>query len=266
MVIIMLGAIIGDIVGSIYEFNNIRTMKFPLFTDKNFFTDDTVMTLAVAEILQNGYVNDNDKVIDTLKKWGRAYPDSGYGGRFYQWLFGPSRNAYGSFGNGSAMRVSACGWYGNSEEEVKDLATKVTIVTHNHPEGLKGAIVVATCIYYARIGKSKAFIKDYIEKFYDVDFSYEELRKNYKFSATCQDSVPEALYCFLISDSFEETIRTTISIGGDCDTTSAIAGAIAEAFFGIPDNIKEEALKRLPKEINGCNAKKIIDKFINDFK
>lgn len=266
MVIIMLGAIIGDIVGSVYEFNNIRTMKFPLFTDKNFFTDDTVMTLAVAEILQNGYVNDNDKVIDTLKKWGRAYPDSGYGGRFYQWLFGPSRNAYGSFGNGSAMRVSACGWYGNSEEEVKDLATKVTIVTHNHPEGLKGAIVVATCIYYARIGKSKAFIKDYIEKFYDVDFSYEELRKNYKFSATCQDSVPEALYCFLISDSFEETIRTTISIGGDCDTTSAIAGAIAEAFFGIPDNIKEEALKRLPKEINGCNAKKIIDKFINDFK
>ena len=164
------------------------------------------------------------------------------------------------------MRVSACGWYGNSEEEVKDLATKVTIVTNNHPEGLKGAIVVATCIYYARIGKSKAFIKDYIEKFYDVDFSYEELRKNYKFSATCQDSVPEALYCFLISDSFEETIRTTISIGGDCDTTSAIAGAIAEAFFGIPDNIKKEALKRLPKEINGCNAKKIIDKFINDFK
>ena len=266
MVIIMLGAIIGDIVGSIYEFNNIRTMKFPLFTDKNFFTDDTIMTLAVAEILQNGYVNDNDKVIDTLKKWGRAYPDSGYGGRFYQWLFGPSRNPYGSFGNGSAMRVSACGWYGNSEEEVKDLATKVTIVTHNHPEGLKGAIVVATCIYYARIGKSKAFIKDYIEKFYDVDFSYEELRKNYKFSATCQDSVPEALYCFLISDSFEETIRTTISIGGDCDTTSAIAGSIAEAFFGIPDNIKEEALKRLPKEINGCNAKKIIDKFINDFR
>ena len=266
MVIIMSGAIIGDIVGSIYEFNNIRTMKFPLFTDKNFFTDDTVMTLAVAEILQNGYVNDNDKVIDTLKKWGRAYPDSGYGGRFYQWLFSDSRNAYGSFGNGSAMRVSACGWYGNSEEEVKDLATKVTIVTHNHPEGLKGAIVVATCIYYARIGKSKAFIKDYIEKFYDVDFNYEELRKNYKFSATCQDSVPEALYCFLISDSFEETIRTTISIGGDCDTTSAIAGAIAEAFFGIPDNIKEEALKRLPKEINGCNAKKIIDKFINDFK
>ncbi|MBQ6783681.1 MAG: ADP-ribosylglycohydrolase family protein [Acholeplasmatales bacterium] len=262
----MLGAIIGDIVGSIYEFNNIRTMKFPLFTDKNFFTDDTVMTLAVAEILQNGYVNDNDKVIDTLKKWGRAYPDSGYGGRFYQWLFGPSRNAYGSFGNGSAMRVSACGWYGNSEEEVKDLATKVTIVTHNHPEGLKGAIVVAICIYYARIGKSKAFIKDYIEKFYDVDFSYEELRKNYKFSATCQDSVPEALYCFLISDSFEETIRTTISIGGDCDTTSAIAGAIAEAFFGIPDNIKEEALKRLPKEIYGCNAKQIIDRFINDFK
>ena len=266
MVIFMLGAIIGDIVGSIYEFNNIRTMKFPLFTDKNFFTDDTIMTLAVAEILQNGYVNDNHKVIDTLKKWGRAYPDSGYGGRFYQWLFSDSRNAYGSFGNGSAMRVSACGWYGNSEEEVKNLATQVTIVTHNHPEGLKGAIVVATCIYYARIGKSKAFIKDYIEKFYDVDFNYEELRKNYKFSATCQDSVPEALYCFLISDSFEETIRTTISIGGDCDTTSAIAGSIAEAFFGIPDKIKEEALKRLPKEVNGCNAKKIIDKFINDFK
>ena len=261
----MLGAIIGDIIGSIYEFHNIKTMKFPLFSSDNFYTDDTIMTLAVAEIIQNGYVNDNDKIIDTLKKWGKAYPDSGYGGRFYQWLFGSSRKAYGSFGNGSAMRVSACGWYGNSEEEVRDLATKVTIVTHNHPEGLKGALVVATCIFYARIGKSKAFIKDYIEKFYDIDFNYEELRKTYKFDATCQGSVPEALYCFLISDSYEETIRTAISIGGDCDTTAAIAGSIAEAFFGIPDNIKEEALKRIPKAIGDCNPKLVIKKYMDTF-
>jgi type I restriction enzyme M protein len=262
----MLGAIIGDIVGSIYEFHNIKTMKFPLFSSDSFYTDDTVMTLAIAEIIQNGYYNDENKIIDTLKKWGRSYPDLGYGGRFYQWLFSENRKAYGSFGNGSAMRISACGWYGNSEEEVKDLATKVTIVTHNHPEGLKGGIVTAMCIYYARLKKSKSFIKNYIEKFYDIDFNYEELRRNYKFDATCQGSVPEALYCFLISDSFEETIKTAISIGGDSDTIAAIAGSIAEAYFGIPDKIKKEALKRIPKAKGDCNPEEIIKKYMDTFK
>ena len=256
----MLGAIIGDIIGSIYEFNNIDTMKFPLFSENSMYTDDTILTLAVAECIQNNY--DENKIIDTYKKWARSYPDSGYGGRFYKWALSDDRAPYGSYGNGSAMRISSCGWYGKTEKEVKDLATKVTMVTHNHPEGLKGAIVNALCVYYARIRKSKLFIKEFVSKYYDLDFNYEELRKNYKFDSSCQESVPQAIYCFLISDSFEETIRTTISIGGDCDTTAAISGAIADAFYGIPDELVNEALKRLPKPTNGCDAKKIIKKFL----
>ena len=257
----MFGAIIGDIVGSVYEFNNIKTKEFPLFSENSTFTDDSVMTMAVAEMLEKGYVFDEDKVIDTFKKWGRNYPDAGYGGSFYYWVLGSERKPYGSYGNGSAMRVSACGWYGNSEEEVKELAKRVTKVTHNHPEGLKGAIVTAMCVYYARTGKSKEFIKDYASKFYNLDFDYETLRKTYKHGPEiCQVTVPEAIYCFLISDSFEDCIRTTISIGGDCDTTSAISGAIAEAYYGIPDEILNEALNRLP---NTKEVKDLISTFKN---
>lgn len=258
----MLGAITGDIIGSLYEFNNIKNMDFPLFSSNSMYTDDTIMTLAVAEVLQNGFQNDEKKIIETFKKWVLEYPDAGYGGRFYKWAISDSCEAYNSFGNGSAMRVSACAYYGSSEQEVKDLATKVTMVTHNHPEGLKGAIVTALCIYYARIGKSKLFIKEFVSKYYDLDFNYEDLRKNYKFDSSCQGSVPESIYCFLISDSFEECIRTAISIGGDSDTIAAISGSIAEAFYGIPNNILTEVYKRLPSQFNDCNPLEIINKFI----
>ena len=238
----MIGALIGDIVGSVYEFDNVRSKQFPLFTEESFMTDDSIMTLAVAEIIQNKLYNDQDKVIDTLKKWGRAYPDRGYGGMFYKWLFTDQRESYNSFGNGSAMRISAVGWYGRSEEEVKELSKFVTEVTHSHPEGIKGAEVVAMCIYYARKGKTKEFIKNYVEQYYDLDFNYDDLVKNYKFNETCQETVPQAIYCFLISNSFEDCLRTTISIGGDCDTTSAISCAIAEAFY---KDISEELLDKI---------------------
>jgi len=235
----ILGAITGDIVGSIYEFHNVRTKDFPLFTKRSRMTDDSYMTLAIKECLEKGYVYDdtNDRIIDTLKKWGREHPRAGYGGRFRRWLFSDDREPYGSYGNGAAMRVSAVGWYAKSEEEVKYLSRRVTEVTHNHPEGLKGAEVTAMCVFYARTGKSKEFIKEYVEQYYDLNFDYEDLRKNYRFNSTCQHSVPQAIFCFLISNDFEECLRTTISIGGDCDTTAAISCAIAEAYYGIPESI-----------------------------
>ena len=247
----MFGAMIGDYVGSRFEFNNIKTKKFELFHDDCYFTDDSIMTLAVAEICQKGYINDEDKIIDTLKKWGRNYPNAGYGGTFYHWVLGDNRKPYNSCGNGSAMRVSPCGWYGNSEEEVKEYATNVTKVTHNHPEGIKGAVVTAMSIYYARTGKSKEFLRNYMESEYPEikSLDYEELRRTYKHGPEiCQVTLPQALYCFLISESFEDCLRTTISIGGDCDTTSAISCAIAEAYYGIPKDILYEFICRIPKQ------------------
>ena len=261
----MLGAIIGDTIGSAYEFNNVRSKEFELFTKDSHLTDDSIMTLAIAEIIQNKWYDDKDKIIDTLKKWGKAYPSVGYGGMFKKWLFDDNlREPYNSFGNGSAMRISSVGWYANSEEEVKKLSKLVTEVTHNHEEGLKGAEVVAMCIYYAKIGKSKAFIKDYVENYYDLNFDYDDLVKNYKFHATCQNSVPQAIYCFLISNSFEDCLRTTISIGGDCDTTSAMSCAIAEAYYKkIKSRLILKTLELLPKEKDGCYPKIVITSFLD---
>lgn len=260
----MIGAIIGDMVGSVYEFNNIKTKNFPLFSKNSRCTDDSIMTFAVAEILQNNYQYDKDKIIDTLKKWGNAYPNSGYGGRFIFWLMNRNdREPYNSCGNGSAMRVSAAGWYGKNEEEVKEYSRLVTEVTHNHPEGIKGAEVTAMCIYYARIGKNKEFIKKYVEQYYDLNFDYDELVRTYEHAEEiCQVTVPQAIYCFLISKDFEDCLRTTISIGGDCDTTAAISCAIAEAYYKtIPENIINEVFNRLPEEKNQCNAVEIWNKF-----
>lgn len=246
----ILGAITGDIVGSVYEFNNIKTKDFPLVNPTSRMTDDSIMTIAVAEIMKKGYINDKEKIIDTLKKWGRKYPNAGYGYRFYDWVLGDNRKPYYSCGNGSAMRVSPVAWYANSEEEVIDYARKVTEVTHNHPEGIKGAVVTAMCVYYARIGKSKEFIREYVEKFYDIDFDYEELRRTYTHEwEVCQVTVPQAIYCFLISNSFEDCLRTTISIGGDCDTTAAISCAIAEAYYGNPILIRNEIMRFLDDEM-----------------
>lgn len=263
----MIGAIIGDCVGSKYEFNNIKTKDFNI-TSRDFeATDDTIMTLAVCDILQRHVANDKDEVIDTIRRWARAYPNAGYGGTFFGWaLHSDDRKPYNSCGNGAAMRVSACGWYGRDEEEVKALSKAVTEVTHNHKEGLKGAEVTALCVYYARTGKSKEFIREYVERYYNLDFDYEELRRTYYHGAEiCQVTVPQAIYCFLISNSFEDCLRTTISIGGDCDTTAAISCAIAEAFYkDVPAFFVRNTIDCLPKAKNGCNPKEVVRKFIND--
>lgn len=258
----MLGAIIGDTVGSIYEFNNIKTKKFQLLKKGCRPTDDSIMTLAVMDMLYNGYQNDEDKIIDTFKKWGRMYPGAGYGASFYYWVLGNERKPYNSYGNGAAMRVSPCGWFGNSEEEVVDMAISVTKVTHNHPEGIKGAVITAMCVYMARTGKTKEEIRDYVSQYYSLDFDYEELRKTYVHGAEiCQVTVPQAIYCFLISKDFEDCLRTTISIGGDCDTTSAISCAIAEAYYGIPEEIKKDIRNYLDD-----NMLNLIDKCYNRIK
>ena len=236
----MLGAIIGDYVGSRFEFRNTKTKDFELFHKDCMFTDDTVLTIAIAEIMQKGYGYDKDKIIDTIKKWARSYKYAGYGGTFFSWMLGDDRSAYYSCGNGAAMRVSACGWYGRTESEVTTLATKVTEVTHNHPEGIKGAVVTAMAVFYARTGKTKDFIRSYLIKEYpEIEhFSYNDLLLNYGDDLEiCQKTVPQAMYCFLISNSFEDCLRTTISIGGDTDTTSAISCAVAEAYYGIPSGL-----------------------------
>ena len=241
----MLGAIIGDTIGSRFEFNNHRSKDFELFTKDNELTDDSIMTLAVADILLNNKINNSDAIIDTLKEWGNLYPYAGYGGMFRQWLFSNNRKPYKSFGNGSAMRISPVGFLAQSEEEVIDWSTKVTEVTHNHPEGKKGAVVTAMCIYYAKNGKDKNFIRNYVEQYYDINFEYSKLKKEYYFNETCQETVPQAIYCFLISNSYEDCIRTCVSIGGDTDTVCAIAGGIAEAYYKIPLTLKFNIIKYL---------------------
>lgn len=243
----MLGAIIGDVVGSVYEFNNIRTKDFPLLTKRNTFTDDTILTIAIVDWLLNGK---NDSPIHFLQKWGRKYLSS-YGGMFNCWLQMDDPQPYNSFGNGSAMRISPIAYLSDNMDELKDLTIRATIVSHNHPEGIKGALVTATCVYMALHGSTKEQIKEYAIREYPeiAEFDYETLRRTYQFNETCQMSVPQAIYCFLISTDFEDCIRTTISIGGDCDTTAAISGAIAGAFYKIPDSLVQEVLNKLTTEM-----------------
>lgn len=261
----MLGAIIGDTVGSVFEFHNIKSKDFPLISFGCEPTDDSILTLAIAEILQNGWQYDKMKVVQTIKKWGRTFPYAGYGGRFGDWLFSDSTDGYNSLGNGSAMRVSPVGWYANSEDEVKEFSRLVTEVTHSHPKGLLGAEVTAMCIYYARIGKSKEFIKEYASRFYVLDFEYEKLVENYFFNETCQDTVPQAIFCFLISENFEDCLRTAISIGGDSDTLAAIACSIAEAYYKeIDEKLKREVIDLLPPPRNGCDALAVLKRFNED--
>ena len=230
----MLGAIIGDIVGSVYEWNNIKTKDFPLFSEKCFFTDDTVMTIAVADALLNGGTADD--FINSMKKYGRLYPNAGYGSRFGNWVHSNAREPYNSWGNGSAMRVSPCGWFAESLEETEALAEKSAAVTHNHPEGIKGAQATAAAIYLARTDMKKDKIKEYIESKYNYNLSrtLDEIRPVYQFNETCQETVPEAIIAFLESNGFEDAIRNAISLGGDSDTLAAITGSIAEAAYGIP--------------------------------
>ena len=252
----MLGAYIGDIVGSVYEWHNIHTKDFTLFSEKSRFTDDSVMTCAVASVLRS-YKNKEifyeqlpAAFAKEMRRMGNKYPDSGYGSHFRAWLQNPQAGPYNSLGNGSAMRVSAAGWYGETLEEVEDLAKISASVSHNHPSGIKGAQAIAGAIFLARTKHSKEEIKKYIEsKYYKLDFTIDGIRPTYKGLITCDGSVPEAIEVFLEATDFEDTIRLAISLGGDSDTIGAMAGSIAEAFYGVPDNIAKEALPYLSEEM-----------------
>jgi ADP-ribosylglycohydrolase len=241
----MLGAIIGDIVGSIYEFNNIETKDFPLFSKECHFTDDTVMTIAVADALLAG--GSADDFIDSMKKWYKLYPYLSYGGSFKCWLRSDNKSPYNSFGNGSAMRVSPCAWLADSLVEAETLAKKSAVVTHNHPEGVKGAQAVAAAIYLARVRKDKDEIKLYVTNRYKYDLTQrlDDIRPHYGFNETCQGTVPEAITAFLESNRFEDAIRNAISLGGDSDTLAAITGSIAEAYYGIPLKLIDKAMAHL---------------------
>ena len=242
----MLGAIIGDIAGSRYERENRKSKDFPFFSLWDSMTDDSIMTLAVAKALLSCRKDRTDlsqQAISAMQDLGRKFPDCGFGGHFYQWIFSSNPLPYGSWGNGAAMRVSPCGWAGNSIAEVKTLSKAVTAVSHDHPEGIKGAEAAALCVYLARTGSSKEHIRKYIqENYYSLDFTLDEIRDNYGFDVSCQGSVPQAIEAFLESSSFEDCIRNAISIGGDSDTIAAIAGSMGEAFYGIPEVLRREAL------------------------
>ena len=241
----MTGAIAGDIIGSVYEFDNIKTTDFPLFTNESDYTDDTIMTVAVADWLLNG--GDLAKV---MQRYGREYPypTGGYGGRFSGWLREKDPLPYNSWGNGSAMRVSAVGWMFDSLEKTLEVAKDTAVVTHNHPEGIKGAQATAAAIYLARTGKSKQDIKQYIETTfsYDLGRTCDEIRPFYRFNESCQGTVPEAIIAFLDSSDFENAIRLAVSLGGDSDTLACITGGIAEAFYGIPEDIERQVYDKLP--------------------
>jgi ADP-ribosylglycohydrolase len=244
----MLGAIIGDIVGSVYEFRNYRAKDFdPLFHPRAFYTDDTICTVAVAEaLIKNAHPG------RTLKDWGRRYwGNGGWGRQFRLWLRSESLDPYGSYGNGAAMRVSPAGFLGTTLEEATRFAVVVTEVTHNHPEGIRGACATTTAIFLARYGHLPEEIRAFITaKFgYDLSATSDQIRPNYRFDESCQGTVPQALICALEATSFEDAIRTAISIGGDSDTIGAIAGAVAEARFGIPKEIADRAWSYLPNDM-----------------
>ena len=272
----MMGAIIGDIVGSVYEWHNIKKKRFSLFRKTCFFTDDTVMTAAVAEALMNG--GSEDDFIDAMKKYGKMYPDAGYGIRFDSWIHSDSREPYQSYGNGSAMRVSPVGWIMDCDSFAKTgvwptqgqvLAKRSAAVTHNHPEGIKGAMAVADAIFICRLYRGKysadsgsepilstledckRMVKEHTQQEYGYDLSrtLDQIRPSYRFNESCQETVPQAITAFLESTDFEDAIRNAISLGGDSDTLAAITGSIAEAAYDIPQWIKERAWKYLDKPL-----------------
>ena len=261
----MIGAVVGDVAGSRFEFRNRKTKEFVLLASEDdaewgppsSFTDDTVMTLAVAQALadwREGGSSDYGELsaltVQAMQDFGRRYPRAGYGGHFAHWIREEDPMPYNSWGNGAAMRVSACGWAGRTLDEVKTTSRAVTEVTHDHPEGIKGAEAAAVCVFLARQGKSKDEIKAFVrEHYYPIDFTLDEIRPAYSFDVSCQGSVPQALEAFFESTSFEDAIRNAISIGGDSDTIGAICGAVAGAFYGVPDEIRAKAMTFLPKHL-----------------
>ena len=252
----MIGAILGDMIGAPYEFDmGNKTKDFPLFSRRSEFTDDSVMTIAVAEALMDTMGKTDDEIraalAASMQKWGSIYPYAGYGGMFSRWLRSSHPEPYGSFGNGSAMRVSSAGWLFDTLEETRHMAKLTAEVTHNHPEGIKGAEATACAIFLARNGRSKEEIREYIisEFEYDLSRTCDEIRPGYHHVETCQKTVPEAVTAFMEGTDFEDVIRTAVSLGGDCDTLTCIAGGMAEAFYGVPEEMTEEGRKRLPDDM-----------------
>lgn len=255
----MYGAILGDIIGSPYEFDRGNKSKdFPLFSRNSKFTDDSVMTLAMADAFLSIAPNTDDaeirrRLIQSMQTYGQAFPHAGYGGMFRRWLKAPNPQPYGSYGNGSAMRVSSVGWLFDNLETVRHMARLSAEVTHNHPEGIKGAEATASAIFLARTGSSKSEIKAYIEEnfYYDLSRTCDEIRPAYRHVESCQETVPEAITAFLEGESFEDVIRTAVSLGGDCDTLTCIAGSIAEGYYGVPEELKQQCRERLPENLRG---------------
>ena len=245
----MIGAIIGDIVGSRFEWHNHRSKEFELFTPKCFATDDSIMTLAIGEALMRSRSDWSDldaQAVRCMQAIGRPYPTCGYGGRFMEWMYSDAPAPYNSYGNGAAMRVSACGFVAGSLEEAKALSRAVTKVTHNHPEGIKGAEATTVAIYMARSGSSMAEIREVIDRaYYPMNFTLDEIRPTYRFNETCQGTVPQALMAFFESTGFEDAIRNAISVGGDSDTLAAITGGVAQAYYGVPSELYDQAIEYL---------------------
>lgn len=249
----MIGAIIGDIVGSRFERYNHRSKYYEFLHPRGHFTDDSVMTLAICDALMNSlpdYSDLKEQAVRSMQQLGREYPHCGFGGMFNKWVHSDSPAPYNSFGNGAAMRVSGCAYVANSLDEVKRLSKAVTEVTHNHPEGIKGAEAVAVAVYLARTGTSMDDIREHMtSNYYSIEFTLNDIRPTYKFDVSCQGSVPQALEAFFESTSFEDAIRNATSIGGDSDTIAAITGSIAEAYYGVPTNLRESAITYLDQRL-----------------
>ena len=254
----MIGAIVGDIAGSRFEWRNHKSKEFTLLKGNACcFTDDTVMTLAAADAIMKWRAGSNAsyealsaQAVNSMQEFGRHYPHVGYGGNFFRWLNYDDPQPYNSWGNGSAMRVSACGWAGQTLDEVKAISRAVTEVTHNHPEGIKGAEATAVATFLARTGKSMEEIRAVIVRdYYPLDFTLDEIRQTYEFDVSCQGSVPQALEAFFESTSFEDAIRNAISIGGDSDTIGAICGVVAGACYGVPSDIRAKTETFLPPDL-----------------
>ena len=243
----MIGAIAGDIIGSVYEHHPVKTKDFPLFGSMSRFTDDTVMTVAVADAILTGR-----PYVESIREIGRRYPDAGYGGTFIRWLHSDDAEPYNSWGNGAAMRVSPVGFAGTSEAQVLSHAKMTAEISHNHPEGIRGAHATALAIFLARKGALKEQIRARIsdEFSYDMNRTVDDIRPKYKFDVSCQGTVPEAIIAFLDSRSYVDAVRNAVSLGGDSDTLACIAGGIAEAFYGgVTDDIVDEVKKRLTPEL-----------------
>lgn len=260
----MIGAIVGDIIGSRFEWQNIKSKDFELFYPQCRFTDDSVMSLAIAEaILQcnEDYTNLSNIAINSMQNIGRKYQNCDYGLNFYKWIFSDNPKPYGSFGNGAAMRVSPCAYAAKSLEDALSLARKVTIISHNHIEGIKGAQSVTSAVFLALQKENIENIKKHImQNYYNINFTLDDIRQNYKFNESCQNTVPQAMQAFFESNSFEDAIRNAISIGGDSDTIGAITGSIAGAYYGVPKDIKDKAINYLDKRL-----KDILVQFENRF-